>query len=377
MRQENNVSNLLDSMDSVLLMGPGPSSINPRVYQAMAKPTMGHMDSQFFALMDGSKDNLKKVMDTQNEATITLSATGSSGMEAVMTNLVEEGDPMLVIVNGYFSDRMTEVAGRLGARIDTVDIPWGKPVDISEVAAKIKSKPYKLVAMVHAETSTGVLNPIKDVGKLAKEAGALFIVDAVTSLGGIEIHVDDWNIDAIYSCSQKCIGCPSGLSPVSFSPRAMEKIAARSKKVPNFYLDMSLLMKYWSGAPRAYHHTAPANMYYGLFEALSLILDEGLEKVRARHLETHEYLVAGLEKLDVSLLVEKQWRLPNLNTVLVPAGADDAAVRKELRQTYKIEVGAGLGSLAGKIWRIGIMGYTARKENVDILLAALKKILGK
>ena len=370
------MSNLLDTMDSVLLMGPGPSSVNPRVYQALAKPTIGHLDPQFLALMDGLKDSLRKVMDTKNEATITLSGTGSSGMEAVMANLVEEGEPMLVAVNGYFSERMTEVARRLGAQVDTIEFPWGKPVDSAEVAKKLKSKPYKLVGMVHGETSTGVLNPIGEIGPLVREAGAYFIVDAVTSLGGNELHVDKYQVDALYSCSQKCLGCPSGLSPVTFSARAMEKIAARKKKVPNFYLDMTLLMKYWSGAPRTYHHTAPANMYYALDEALTLILQEGVEKVWARHKEVHEYLVSGLEKMGLSLLVEKPWRLPNLNTVLIPQGVDDAAVRKELRQTYKIEVGAGLGILAGKIWRVGIMGHTARKENVDTLLAALKKILG-
>jgi len=371
------MSNLLDTMDSVLLMGPGPSSVHPRVYQALAKPTIGHLDPQFLALMDGIKESLKKVMDTKNEATITLSGTGSSGMEAVLTNLVEEGEPMLIAVNGYFSERMVEVARRLGAQVDTVEFPWGKPVEAAEVAKKLKAKPYKLVGMVHGETSTGVLNPIEKIGPLVREAGAYFIVDAVTSLGGNELHVDKWNIDALYSCSQKCLGCPSGLSPVTFSARAMEKIAARKKKVPNFYLDMTLLMKYWSGSPRTYHHTAPANMYYALYEALALILEEGVEKVWARHREAHEYLAAGLEKLGLSLLVEKHWRLPNLNTVLIPSGVEDAAVRKELRQTYKIEVGAGLGSLAGKIWRVGIMGHTARKENVDTLLAALKKILKK
>ena len=369
------MSNLLDAMDSVLLMGPGPSSVHPRVYQAMAKPTIGHLDPQFLSLMDGLKDNLRQVMATKNEATITLSGTGSSGMEAVMTNLIEDGEPMLIAVNGYFSDRMTDVARRLGAHVDVIDFPWGKAVDPSEIAKKLKEKSYKHVGMVHAETSTGVLNPVKDVGSLAREAGAYFIVDAVTSLGGNELRVDDWNIDALYSCSQKCLGCPSGLSPVTFSPRAMEKIAARKKKVPNFYLDMTLLMKYWSGSPRAYHHTAPANMYYGLYEALALVLEEGVDKVHARHRETHEYLVKGLEAMGLSLLVEKPWRLPNLNTVLIPPGVEDAAVRKELRQSYKIEVGAGLGSLAGKIWRVGIMGHTARKENVDTLLAALKKIL--
>ncbi|MCL2705034.1 MAG: alanine--glyoxylate aminotransferase family protein [Spirochaetaceae bacterium] len=371
------MSNLLDTIDSVLLMGPGPSSVNPKVYQALAKSTIGHLDPQFLGLMDGLKESLRKVMYTKNEATITLSGTGSSGMEAVMTNLIEDGEPMLVAVNGYFSERLVEVASRLGAQVDKIEFPWGKPVDPSEVAKKLKEKSYKFVSMVHGETSTGVLNPIKEVGPIVRAAGAYFIVDAVTSLGANELHVDDWCVDALYSCSQKGLGCPSGLSPVTFSARAMEKIAARKKKVPNFYLDMTLLMKYWSGTPRGYHHTAPANMYYAFYEALALILEEGVENVCARHKEVHEYLVAGLEKLGLSLLVEKPWRLPNLNTVLIPQGIEEAAVRKELRQTYKIEVGAGLGSLAGKIWRIGIMGHTARKENVDTLLAALKKILGR
>ena len=369
------MSNLLESMDAVLLMGPGPSSIHPKVYQAMAKPTIGHLDPQFLALMDGLKESLRQLMNTKNEATITLSGTGSSGMEAVMVNLVEEGEPMLVVVNGYFSDRMSDVASRVGAKVDILEFPWGKGADANEIAKKFKEKPYKFLGMVHAETSTGVLNPIKEIGPVVRAAGAYFIVDAVTSLGGNELRVDDWNIDALYSCSQKCIGCPSGLSPVTFSDRAMEKIAARKKKVPNFYLDMTLLMKYWSGSPRAYHHTAPANMYYGLYEALSMILEEGPEKVQKRHRETHEYLVAGLEKMGLSLLVEKPARLPNLNTVLIPPGVDDLAVRKELRQTYKIEVGSGLGTLAGKIWRVGIMGHNARKENVDIFLEALGKIL--
>ena len=371
------MSGLLESMDSVLLMGPGPSSVHPRVYQALSRPTIGHLDPQFLALMDGLKDKLKKLMGTANDATIVLSGTGSSGMEAVFTNLIEEGEKALVVVNGYFSDRMGDVARRLGAEVDTIEYTWGQPINTDEIISKIKSKPYKYVAIVHGETSTGILNPIEKIGPVAREAGAYFIVDAVTSLGGNKLLVDDYCIDALYSCSQKCLGCPSGLSPVTFSPRAMEKIAARKKKVPNFYLDMLLLMKYWDGAPRAYHHTAPANMYYAFYEALSLISEEGIEKVQARHFEVHEYLAAGLEKLGLSLMVEKQHRLPNLNTVLIPDGVDDAAVRKELRQNYKIEIGAGLGNLAGKIWRIGVMGHSARKENVDTLLAALKKILGK
>jgi alanine-glyoxylate transaminase/serine-glyoxylate transaminase/serine-pyruvate transaminase len=375
--KEHRMANLLDTMDSVLLMGPGPSQVHPLVYQALARPTIGHLDPQFLALMDGLKEKLKELMETRNEATIALSSTGSSGMEAVMVNLVEEGESMLVAVNGYFSDRMVEVARRVGAQVDTLEFPWGKPIESAEIAKKLKEKPYKFVGVVHGETSTGVLNPIAEIGVMVKEAGALFIVDAVTSLGGNELHLDAWHIDALYSCSQKCIGCPSGLSPVTFSPMAMDKIARRKKKVPNFYLDMMLLMKYWSGSPRAYHHTAPANMFYGLYQALVLILEEGPEKVQARHMEVHEYLVAGLEKIGLSLLVEKPWRLPNLNTVLVPEGVDEAAVRKELRQSYKLEIGAGLGTLAGKIWRVGIMGHTAQKENVDTFLTALKKILGR
>ena len=371
------MSNLLETMDSVLLMGPGPSSVHPRVYQALSRPTIGHLDAQFLALMDTLKDNLRKLMLTKNEATIVLSGTGTSGMEAVMANLVEEGDAILVPVSGIFSERMAEVARRLGANVDVIEFPWGKPVETGEVAKKLKEKQYKLAGMVHGETSTGVLNPVGEIGPLVREAGALFIVDAVTSLGGNKLPVDDYQIDALYSCSQKCLGCPSGLSPVTFSDRAMEKIISRKKKVPNFYLDMTLLMKYWSGAPRTYHHTAPANMYFGFYEAVNLILEEGLEKVQSRHRETHEYLVNGLESMGLSLLVEKPYRLPNLNTVIIPDGVDDAAVRKELRLNHKLEIGAGLGSLAGKIWRVGIMGHSARKENVDTLLAALKKILGK
>jgi len=371
------MSNMLDMLDSVLIMGPGPLSVHPRIYGALAKPTLGHMDPQLFTLMDAVKEKLRALMDTKNEATIALSATGSSGMEAVMVNLIEEGESMLVVTNGYFSERMAEVARRVGAQVDTLDFPWGSPIDVDAVAKKLKEKSWKYVSMVHGETSTGVLNPIGEIGKLAKETRAFFIVDAVTTLGGNEFHADNWNIDALYSCSQKCIGSVSGLSPVTFSPRAMEKIAARKKKVPNFYLDMTLLMKYWSGSPRAYHHTASANMIYGLYEALHLIGEEGFEKVYARHREIHEYLVSSLGQIGLSLLVEKPHRLPNLNTVLIPDGVDDAAVRKELRQNYKIEIGSGLGPLAGKIWRVGIMGYTARKESVDTLLAALKKILGR
>jgi len=369
------MKSLLDTLDSVLLMGPGPSTISPKVYEVLGKDTLGHMDPQFFSLMDAMKDSLRKVMQTQNPATITISGTGTAGMEACLVNLIEPGDSMLVVVNGYFAARMQEMAGRLGAVVTTVEFPWGSPIDVDKVKKELDAKPYRIVGMVHGETSTGVRNPIDAIGPLVASKGAYFLVDAVTSLGGIEIKPDQWGIDALYSCSQKCLGCPSGLSPVTFSPRAMEKITKRKTKVPNFYLDMTLLMKYWDGSPRAYHHTAPANMYYALYRALELILEEGIEKVYQRHRDAHTYLVEGLEKMGLSLFVAAPYRLPMLNTVKIPEGIDDAAVRKELRNSYKIEIGAGLGALAGKIWRIGLMGHTARRENVDTLLSALKKIL--
>jgi len=369
------MKNLLASLDDVLLLGPGPSTIPPKVYEALGRRTLGHMDPQFFALMDGIKENLRLVMRTRNAATITISGTGTSGMEASLVNLIERDDPMLVVVNGYFAARLAEMAGRLGAVVDTVEFPWGKPVDPDEVGKRLAAKTYRLLGMVHAETSTGVRNPIREVGALARKAGALFIVDAVTSLGGLDIRVDEWGIDALYSCSQKCIGCPSGLSPVTFSEGAMKKTAGRATKVPNFYLDMNLLMKYWDGTPRAYHHTAPANMYFGLYQALQLILEEGLEAVQKRPRDAHEYLVAGLQNMGLSMLGDEAHRLPMLNTVIIPDGVDDAAVRKELRAACKIEIGSGLGTLAGKIWRIGLMGYSAKRENVDTLLGALKKIL--
>ncbi|MFQ3621434.1 MAG: alanine--glyoxylate aminotransferase family protein [Spirochaetales bacterium] len=369
------MQSLLDNFDSVLLMGPGPSTISPRVYEAIGKSTLGHMDPQFFSLLEQLQKALRQVMQTNNEATLTISGTGTAGMEACLVNLIEPGDSMLIIVNGYFGARMQEMATRLGAVVSTLEFPWGSPIDLDKVQKEINTHSYRLVGMVHAETSTGVRNPIDQVGPWVARKGGYFLVDAVTSLGGIEIKPDAWGIDALYSCTQKCLGCPSGLSPVTFSPRAMEKITRRSVKVPNFYLDLTLLLKYWNGNPRAYHHTAPANMYFALYRALELVLEEGIEQVYRRHLEAHRYLVQGLSTLGLTLLVEEPHRLPMLNTVNIPEGVEDAAVRKELRSRYKIEIGAGLGALAGKIWRIGLMGHTARKENVDTLLNALETIL--
>lgn len=369
------MKNILETLDDVLLLGPGPSTIPPEVYQALGRRTLGHMDSQFFQLMGEIQKGLRQVMGTANRATITISGTGTAGMEASLVNLIQRRDSMLVIVNGFFAARMADMARRLGAEVDTLDFPWASPIDPEEVEKKLSAKAYTLLGMVHAETSTGVRNPVEVIGPLARKAGVLFIVDAVTSLGGLDIQADQWGIDALYSCSQKCIGCPAGLSPVTFSDQAMKKAAQGPTPVPNYYLDMNLLMKYWDGSPRAYHHTAPANMYFGLYRALLLIQEEGLEAVQKRHREVHDYLVAGLEEMGLSMLVEKKHRLPMLNTVHIPPGVDDGAVRKELREVYKIEIGSGLGELAGKIWRIGLMGYSAQRENVDILLDALKKIL--
>lgn len=367
------MENLLDDIQEVLLMGPGPSCIHPSVYAAMAKPTIGHLDPYFIRIMDSIKDRLRTVLNTGNQLTIPMSGTGSSGMEASFVNLVEKGDPVLVIINGVFGMRMQDVATRLGAEVDTLEFEWGTPVLVEDVRAKLAEKSYALVAVVHAETSTGVRNPVDDIGELLKGTESIYIVDAVTSMGGIEILMDDWGIDVLYSGTQKCLSCPPGLAPLSFSPKAVRKLEARKTKVPNWYLDLSLLMSYWKGASRAYHHTAPINMHYALYQALQLILEEGLEAVYTRHMENHKLLVEGLKELGLQMLVAPECRLPMLNSVLLPEGLDEAKVRSNLLSKHRIEVGAGLGPLAGKIWRIGLMGHTARPENVQRLLAALKE----
>jgi len=372
-----NLTNKLDGIEEVLLMGPGPSSVAPEVYAALARPTLGHLDPYFIEIMDEIKGLLRRVMNTANELTLPASGTGSAGMEAALVNLVEPGDPVLILINGVFGTRMREIASRLGARVDVMEFEWGTPVVPGQVAERLRSGRYKLVALVHAETSTGVLNPAAEIGALLKGGDVLFVLDTVTSLGGLKVEADAWGVDALYSGSQKCLSCPPGLAPVSFSPRAVERILKRNTKVPNWYLDMSLIAKYWEGEKRAYHHTAPINMLYGLYQALLLAFQEGLEAVYRRHLRVHEQLAAGLGELGLSLLVAPTARLPMLNAVRVPEGVDEAEVRTRLRSEFKIEIGAGLGPLAGKIWRIGLMGHTARKENVDRLLEALRAILGK
>jgi alanine-glyoxylate transaminase/serine-glyoxylate transaminase/serine-pyruvate transaminase len=370
-------NNKLNGIEEILLMGPGPSSVSPAVYAALARPTLGHLDPYFIQIMDEIKTLLRRLMNTGNELTLPVSGTGSAGMEAVLVNLIEPGDPVLVLINGVFGTRMREIAARLGARVEALEFEWGTPVVPAQVAERTQGGGFKLVSLVHAETSTGVLNPAAEIGKLLKGSDTLFVLDTVTSLGGLKVEADAWGVDALYSGSQKCLSCPPGLAPVSFSPRAVQGILSRKTRVPNWYLDMSLIAKYWEGQKRAYHHTAPINMLYGLYQALLLAFDEGLEALYGRHLRAHRYLAAGLEQLGLSLLVAPSARLPMLNAVRVPEGVDEAAVRSRLRSEFKIEIGAGLGPLAGKIWRIGLMGHTAREENVDRLLRALGTILGR
>ena len=369
------MENLLDGIEEVLLLGPGPSPVPDPVYDALSRKTLGHMDPYFIRIMDEIKVLLQQVMQTQNQVTLPLSGTGSAGMEACFVNLVEEDDPVLILINGVFGLRMQDLAGRLGAAVDTLEFAWGTPVDPQQVEDRLRTKSYKIVALVHAETSTGVANPAKEIGEILRGKDTLYLLDTVTSLGGMDVAADAWGVDALYSGSQKCLSCPPGLAPATFSDKALDVINNRETKVPNWYLDINLLTKYWEGKTRVYHHTAPVNMLYALYQALRLVVDEGLEHVFDRHQETHRRLVQGLEGMGITMLVEPGFRLPMLNSAYVPKGADDAQVRKDLRTTYKIEIGPGLGPLAGGIWRFGLMGHGARNENVDRVLAALTEIM--
>lgn len=368
------MKNLLDNIEEILLMGPGPSCVPPEVYRALSQKTIGHLDPYFLKILDAVKEMLQQIYQTGNTMTIPISGTGSAGMEASFVNLIEPGDRVLILINGVFGLRMQDVAGRLGARVDVLEFPWGTPVLVEDVEKKIRKDSYTLVAIVHAETSTGVRNPVDEIGRLLGASETLYLVDAVTSLGGIDVRMDGWGIDVMYSGTQKCLSCPPGLSPLSFSDKAMAKLNNRRTKVPNWYLDLTLIANYW-GKNRVYHHTAPINMIYALYQALFLILDEGLEKVFRRHLDSHAVLVDGLQQLGMEMLVEKPFRLPMLNTVKCPKDIDELAIRRRLLDEFKIEIGGGLGPLAGKVWRIGLMGHTARKKNVTRLLAALKTIL--
>lgn len=360
-----------------ILMGPGPSDVYPEVLLAQSRPTVGHLDPLFVAMMDELKSLLQYAFQTQNEMTLAVSAPGSAGMETCFVNLVEPGEKVVVCRNGVFGERMRQNVERCGGVAVVVDFPWGAPVDPDVVEGVLKLNPdASFLAFVHAETSTGALSDAKTLCALAREHNCLSIVDAVTSLGGVELRVDDWGIDAIYSGSQKCLSCVPGLSPVSFSPRAVEKIKSRKTPVQSWFLDQTLVMGYWSGAgKRAYHHTAPVNALYALHESLRLLAEEGLENAWARHQNMHQLLKAGLEKLGLGFVVDEAYRLPQLNAVYIPDGVDDAAVRSSLLGRYNLEIGAGLGDLAGKAWRIGLMGYGARVENVALCLRALEEAL--
>lgn len=359
------------------LMGPGPSDVSPRVLAALARPTIGHLDPAFITLMDDIKALLQYAFMTRNELTLPVSAPGSAGMEAVFTNLLEPGDKVVVCQNGVFGGRMKENVERCGATAVMVQDEWGKPVDPNKLEQALRNNPDAMaVAFVHAETSTGVRSDARHLCALAHEFDCLAIVDAVTSLAGIELRVDDWGIDAIYSGTQKCLSCVPGLSPVSFSERAVARIRQRRQRVQSWFLDMNLIMDYWGGdAKRSYHHTAPVNALYALHESLIMVQEQGLESAWARHEFHHKAFAAGIEAMGLGFVVDTDARLPQLNAVRIPDGIDEAAVRKQLLQDWNLEIGAGLGSLAGKVWRVGLMGHAASQTNVLLSLTALGNTL--
>ena len=357
-------------------MGPGPSDVAPSVLKAMSAPLVGHLDPVFVKMMEEIKAMLRVVFQTKNEMTFPVSGTGSAGMEFCFVNLIEPGDEVIIGVNGVFGTRMVDVAERCGARVIKVEAPWGQIIEAEQIRAALKNSRPKFVAIVHAETSTGALTPVEEISKLAHEAGALMLLDTVTSLAGCPVRVDDWGIDAIYSGTQKCLSCPPGLSPASLSPRAMEVATKRKKKVQSWYLDVNLLASYW-GQERVYHHTAPITMNYALHEALRLVLLEGLENRWRRHEQNHLLLKDGLKRLALSIASQESHQLWQLNAVTVPQGVDEAAVRKRLLNDFGIEIGAGLGPLKGKVWRVGLMGETSKRENVETFLSALEVCLKK
>ena len=358
-----------------LLLGPGPSEVHPRVLRAMSAPLLGHLDPVFVAMMEDVKALLRVVFETQNALTFPVSGTGSAGLEACLVNLLEPGDEFIVGVNGVFGTRLAEVADRAGATVVRVEAPWGHFVRAEQVEAALKNcRRPKLVALVHAETSTGAWQPLPDAARLAHEHGALFLADCVTSLGGVPVEIDAWGIDAAYSGTQKCLSCPPGLAPVTFGPRAVEALRARKTKVRSWYLDVTLLEKYW-GEERVYHHTAPISMNYALREALRIVVEEGLPARFARHRRNHEALAAGLAAIGLGLAAEEGHRLPMLNAVTVPDGVDEVRVRKHLLDQHGIEIGGGLGPMRGKVWRIGLMGESSRPASVLAVLAALETAL--
>jgi len=358
-------------------MGPGPSDVNPRILEALARPTIGHLDPAFIQMMDETKQLLQQAFKTDNELTMPVSAPGSAGMETVFTNLLERGDKVIICQNGVFGGRMKENVERCGAEAIMVEDAWGSTIDIDKAEQALTDTPdAKAIAFVHAETSTGVRSDVQALCGLAAKYDCLSIVDAVTSLGGIELEVDEWGVDAIYSGTQKCLSCVPGLSPVSFSERAARVIRERKSKVQSWFLDLNLVMGYWgSDAKRSYHHTAPVNSLYALHESLLILQEEGLQNAWNRHALNHEALLAGLETLGLKFIVDKEFRLPQLNAVSFPDSIDDATVRSALLNDYNLEIGAGLGALAGSVWRIGLMGFASNKSNVLLCVSALGNVL--
>ncbi len=359
------------------LMGPGPSDVNPRILEAMSRPTIGHLDPVFVAMMDDMKALLRYAFQTDYQLAMPVSAPGSAGMETCFVNLVQPGDKVVVCQNGVFGGRMKENVERCGATPIMVEDAWGKPVDPHKVEDALKANPEaRLLAFVHAETSTGAISDAALLADIARRHDCLTIVDTVTSLAGSPVKVSEWGLDAVYSGSQKCLSCTPGLAPITFSERAIEVVKNRNSKVQSWFLDLNLVLGYWGGgARRAYHHTAPINALYGLHEALVILKEEGIENAWQRHLDNHQALRAGIEAMGLSFVVDEPHRLPQLNSIAIPDGVDDATVRRRLLEEYSLEIGAGLGPMAGKIWRIGLMGYASKRRNVLLCLGALDAVL--
>ncbi len=364
------------SVPDRLLMGPGPCNAHPMVLEAMKTNLLGHLDPEFLKIMDEIQSLLRYVWQTDNPHTIAVSGTGSAAMEATLANSIEPGDVVLIGVAGYFGNRLVDMAGRYGADVRSISKPWGEVFSLDELKNAMEEHRPRILCLVHAETSTGARQPLEGLGELSQQYNCLLLTDNVTSLGGVPIHLDEWGVDLAYSCSQKGLGCAPGASPFTMSPRAMEKLLNRKSKVSNWYLDMLLLGKYW-GSDRVYHHTAPISLYYGLREALRLIAEEGIENCWSRHQQNVEYLWTSLESIGLSMHVQPQYRLPTLTTVKVPEGVDAKAITNKLLNHHNIEVGNGLGELAGKVWRVGLMGYNSRPDTVDRLVGAFKEVLSK
>ena len=372
------INNLTDlDLPPRILLGPGPSMVPPSVLRAMASPLVGYLDPSYLEVMSEVKDLLRYTFKTQNKHTLPISGTGSAGMEAALCNFIEPGDSVLIAVNGFFGERMAEISQRYGAEVDTISLPWGSIFSIKEIKQRLSKKHYKLLALIHGETSTGtVQTDISGIADQVHQQGAILILDTVASLGGVPVEVDDWDVDVCYSGSQKCLSAPPGLAPITISPRAWEIIENRTNKVANWYLDLLGIWRYWGDSP-SYHHTGPASMIFALREALRLVVEEKIENRIIRHRNIAEVLWEGLENLGLSPRVPLEYRLASLTTPLLPQGLDETSIRSRLLNKFNIEIAGGFGPLAGKIWRIGLMGFSCQKENVTLLLSSLEKLLSK